>query len=107
MDLLDPELYGGVAPVTSVSTFGGNQASLAAGIAALELLTPEVHARVQAIGDRARSGIDELGRAVRDPAPLEGPRPPVRDALGAGARASTTGRGCRATARRSSTSTSR
>src|SRR5262249_33631426 len=29
MDLLDPELYSGVAPVTSVSTFGGNQASLA------------------------------------------------------------------------------
>ncbi|HEY3183973.1 MAG TPA: aspartate aminotransferase family protein [Gaiellaceae bacterium] len=62
MDLLDPELYGGKAPVTSVSTFGGNQVSLAAGIAALELLTPEVHARVQAIGDRARNGIDELGR---------------------------------------------
>jgi glutamate-1-semialdehyde 2,1-aminomutase len=62
MDLLDPELYGGVAPVTSVSTFGCNQASLAAGIAALEQLTPEVHARVQAIGDRARNGIDELGR---------------------------------------------
>jgi glutamate-1-semialdehyde 2,1-aminomutase len=62
MDLLDPELYGGVAPVTSVSTFGCNQASLAAGIAVLEQLTPEVHARVQAIGDRARNGIDELGR---------------------------------------------
>jgi glutamate-1-semialdehyde 2,1-aminomutase len=62
MDLLDPELYGGKAPVASVSTFGCNQASLAAGIAALELLTPEVHARVQAIGNRAREGIDELGR---------------------------------------------
>jgi glutamate-1-semialdehyde 2,1-aminomutase len=62
MDLLDPELYGGKAPVASVSTFGCNQASLAAGVAALELLTPEVHARVQAIGDRAREGIDELGR---------------------------------------------
>jgi glutamate-1-semialdehyde 2,1-aminomutase len=67
MDLLDPELYGGVAPVTSVSTFGGNQVSLAAGIAALELLTPEVHARVQAIGDRARNGIDELGRSYDIP----------------------------------------
>jgi glutamate-1-semialdehyde 2,1-aminomutase len=67
MDLLDPELYGGKAPVTSVSTFGGNQVSLAAGIAALELLTPEVHARVQAIGDRARNGIDELGRSYDIP----------------------------------------
>jgi glutamate-1-semialdehyde 2,1-aminomutase len=67
MDLLDPELHGGKAPVTSVSTFGCNQASLAAGIAALELLTPEVHARVQAVGDRARNGIDELGRAYDVP----------------------------------------
>jgi glutamate-1-semialdehyde 2,1-aminomutase len=67
MDLLDPELYGGKAPVTSVSTFGGNQVSLAAGIAALELLTPAVHARVQAIGDRARDGIDELGRKYEIP----------------------------------------
>ncbi len=62
MNLLDPELHGGVAPVASVSTFACNQASLAAGIAALELLTPEVHARIRAIGDRARAGIDELGR---------------------------------------------
>ena len=48
--------------MAAASTFGGNQASLAAGIACLEQLTPELHARVQAIGDRARSGIDELGR---------------------------------------------
>jgi glutamate-1-semialdehyde 2,1-aminomutase len=67
MDLLDPDLYAGKAPVTSVSTFGCNQASLAAGIAALELLTPEVHARIQAVGDRARNGIDELGRAYDIP----------------------------------------
>lgn len=67
MDLLDPELYAGIAPVTSVSTFGGNLASLAAGIAALELLTPGVHAHIQALGDRARSGIDELGRAYDVP----------------------------------------
>jgi glutamate-1-semialdehyde 2,1-aminomutase len=62
MDLLDPDLYAGLAPVTSVSTFGGNLASLAAGIACLEQLTPELHARVQAVGDRARNGLDELGR---------------------------------------------
>jgi glutamate-1-semialdehyde 2,1-aminomutase len=67
MDLLDPELYAGVAPVTSVSTFGGNQASLAAGIAAIELLTPDAHARIQSLGDRARNGIDELGRAYDVP----------------------------------------
>lgn len=62
MDLLDPDLYDGRAPVTSVSTFGANQASLAAGIAALEQLTPAVHADLAAMGDRARRGIDELGR---------------------------------------------
>jgi glutamate-1-semialdehyde 2,1-aminomutase len=61
MNLLDPELYGGKAPVTSVSTFACNQLALAAGIAAIELLTPEVHARVQAMGKRARDGIDALG----------------------------------------------
>jgi glutamate-1-semialdehyde 2,1-aminomutase len=62
MDLLDPELYDGVAPITSVSTFGGNVTSLAAGIKAIELLTPDVHAHIQALRDRARDGIDELGR---------------------------------------------
>jgi glutamate-1-semialdehyde 2,1-aminomutase len=67
MDLLDPELHGGVAPVASVSTFGGNQASLAAGAACLEQLTPEVHAHVQAMGDRARRGIDELGASYGIP----------------------------------------
>jgi glutamate-1-semialdehyde 2,1-aminomutase len=50
-----------------VSTFGGNQASLAAGIACLKQLTPELHARVQAIGDRARNGINQLGRSYGIP----------------------------------------
>ena len=63
MDLLDPELHGGKAPVAAPRRrSAATSAALAAGIACLEQLTPEVHARVQAIGDRARSGIDELGR---------------------------------------------
>src|SRR5215213_7342764 len=61
MDLLDPDKNGGRAPVTAASTFGGNQAALAAGIACLEMLTPEVHARVQGLGERARVGIDAIG----------------------------------------------
>jgi glutamate-1-semialdehyde 2,1-aminomutase len=61
MNLLEPELHGGIAPVAVASTFGGNVAALAAGIACLELLTPDVHAKMQAMGDRARDGIDELG----------------------------------------------
>jgi glutamate-1-semialdehyde 2,1-aminomutase len=67
MNLLDPDLHAGLAPVTSVSTFGGNLASLAAGIACLEQLTPEVHARIQSLGDRARNGIDDLGRSYDIP----------------------------------------
>lgn len=62
MGLLDPELHDGAAPVTAASTFGGNQVALAAGIACLEQLTPEAHLQVQAMGERARTGIDELGR---------------------------------------------
>jgi glutamate-1-semialdehyde 2,1-aminomutase len=61
MNLLEPELHGGIAPVAVASTFGGNLASLAAGISCLELLTPDVHAHMQAMGDRARRGIDDLG----------------------------------------------
>jgi glutamate-1-semialdehyde 2,1-aminomutase len=67
MNLLEPELHGGVAPVAVASTFGGNLAALAAGIACLELLTPEVHAHMQALGDRARAGIDELGERYEIP----------------------------------------
>jgi len=62
MDLLDPHRHGGKAPVTAASTFGGNQAALAAGIACLEQLTPDSHARVQALTERGKRGIDELGR---------------------------------------------
>jgi glutamate-1-semialdehyde 2,1-aminomutase len=67
MNLLDPELYDGVAPITSVSTFGGNAAALAAGIKAVEMLTPDVHAHIQRLGDRVRTGIDELGRRYELP----------------------------------------
>jgi glutamate-1-semialdehyde 2,1-aminomutase len=62
MNLMDPDLFGGKAPVASVSTYACNQLSLAAGIAAIRLLTPEVHTRLNSIGDRARAGIDALGK---------------------------------------------
>lgn len=61
MDLLDPDKNEGRAPVTAASTFGGNMAALAAGIACLELLTPEAHQRIQALSERGRQGIDALG----------------------------------------------
>lgn len=62
MNLLEPKVNGWKAPVVAASTFGGNQAALAAGIACLELLTPEAHERVQKLGDKVRQGIDEIGR---------------------------------------------
>lgn len=67
MDLLEPDAHDGNAPLTIMSTFGGNSASLAAGITTLEKLTPEVHSRVNALGDRVRTAIDELGRRMNVP----------------------------------------
>jgi glutamate-1-semialdehyde 2,1-aminomutase len=62
MGQLEPTLYDGKAPVTAASTFGGNVTGLAAGIACLEMLTPEVHEHIHAMGDRMRAGIDQIGR---------------------------------------------
>lgn len=61
MNLMEPEVNHWKPPVVAASTFGGNQAALAAGIACLEMLTPEVHARIQALGERVRLGIDAIG----------------------------------------------
>ena len=62
MDLLDPDAHGGLAPMSVMSTFGGNQVAMAAGIATLEKLTPDVHARMNALGDLTRSRIDDIAR---------------------------------------------
>jgi len=62
MDQLDPDAHGGVAPMSVMATFGGNSASLAAGIACLEMLTPEAEARMGTQGDRIRARIDALGQ---------------------------------------------
>jgi glutamate-1-semialdehyde 2,1-aminomutase len=62
MDLLEPTRHAGRAPITAASTFGGNVTAMAAGIACVEQLTPEVHEHVAALGERLRAGIDEIGR---------------------------------------------
>lgn len=62
MDLLEPDAHDGVAPMGVMSTFGGNQVAMAAGIATLEKLTPDVHDRVNALGDRTRTRIDAIAR---------------------------------------------
>jgi glutamate-1-semialdehyde 2,1-aminomutase len=61
MELLEPTRHGGKAPITAASTFGGNVTAMAAGIACVEQLTPEVHRQIDALGDRLRAGIDEIG----------------------------------------------
>lgn len=61
MDLLEPDAHDGNAPLSIMATFGGNQIAMAAGAACLEKLTPEAHARMSALGDKLRAGIDELG----------------------------------------------
>jgi len=68
MAIFDPQLHGGRAPVAATaSTFGGNCTAMAAGIACLEQLTPEVHDRVAALRQRAMDGINELGRRYEIP----------------------------------------
>jgi glutamate-1-semialdehyde 2,1-aminomutase len=61
MDLMEPDAHGGQAPIDVMATYGGNLASMAAGIACLEKLTPEVHERVSALGNQTRARIDEIG----------------------------------------------
>ena len=62
MHLVDPVLYPFDRPVRHASTVGGIPICLAAGIAQLEQLTPEVHDHLEEIGDRARHGVAELAR---------------------------------------------
>ncbi|MBS1675889.1 MAG: aspartate aminotransferase family protein [Actinobacteria bacterium] len=61
MDLLEPDAHGGEAPLSIMSTFGGNQIAMAAGAECLRLLTPAAHERMARLGDRARDGINALG----------------------------------------------
>jgi glutamate-1-semialdehyde 2,1-aminomutase len=67
MDLMEPDAHDGAPPLQIMATFGGNQAAMAAGSACLEKLTPEVHARVNTLGDRTRAAIDALGEAYGVP----------------------------------------
>jgi glutamate-1-semialdehyde 2,1-aminomutase len=62
MDLVDQDLYPEGPPVRHASTFGGMPVCLAAGAAAVEQLTDDVHTRLHELGARIRGGINELGR---------------------------------------------
>jgi glutamate-1-semialdehyde 2,1-aminomutase len=68
MDLVDPE----IDPMTQMrhaSTLGGIPIALAAGLAQVRELTPQVHERMNALGDRLRAGARDI--AVRRAAPLQ------------------------------------
>lgn len=53
---------GSLPVVRHVSTAGGAPLCLAAGLAAVEQLTPDVHRHLHALGGELRSGVNELGR---------------------------------------------
>ena len=48
-------------------TFNGNPVTMAAGVAAMEELTPDAFARLNAFGDKLRAGLEEAGRAAGVP----------------------------------------
>jgi glutamate-1-semialdehyde 2,1-aminomutase len=58
MEVCDPSRPGAIP---HYGTFNGNPATMAGGIANLELLTPEECDRINALGDRLRAGINALG----------------------------------------------
>ena len=53
-----------VPPVHHSGTFAGNSVVMAAGLAALALLTPETIARLDALGERLRSGLERAARSA-------------------------------------------
>jgi glutamate-1-semialdehyde 2,1-aminomutase len=70
MAMLDPT--SGPARVISGGTYSGNPLTAVAGPAALEQVTPEVYARLDALGERLRSRGNAALRALGEPAQLTG-----------------------------------
>jgi glutamate-1-semialdehyde 2,1-aminomutase len=58
MEVCDPSRPGAIP---HYGTFNGNPATMAGGVASLELLTPAEYDRINALGDRLREGINALG----------------------------------------------
>jgi glutamate-1-semialdehyde 2,1-aminomutase len=61
MEVCNPSRPGAIP---HYGTFNGNPATMAGGIASLELLTPAEYERLNALGDRLRDGINALGPAL-------------------------------------------
>jgi glutamate-1-semialdehyde 2,1-aminomutase len=58
MDLCDPSRVG---HVPHYGSFNGNPATMAGGLAAMEIYTPDEYERINALGDRLRDGVNALG----------------------------------------------
>lgn len=70
MALLDPAFAG--PRVISGGTYSGNPLSAAAGLATLNKLTPAMHARLDAMGQRMRDGLNRIFRATGQQAQASG-----------------------------------
>jgi len=62
LDLMDPVKNPPIPPIFASSTLGGQQIALAAGVAAVEQLTPSVHRHLTRLGDAARAEILRIAR---------------------------------------------
>ncbi len=63
MALYDPRRGG--ARISQGGTFNANPVTMAAGLATLNVLTPEAYARLDGLGDRLRGGVTRLLEATR------------------------------------------
>jgi glutamate-1-semialdehyde 2,1-aminomutase len=63
MDFYDPRKGG--ARISHGGTFNANPVTMAAGVATLNVLTPEAYARLDALGERLRGGVTRLLAATR------------------------------------------
>jgi glutamate-1-semialdehyde 2,1-aminomutase len=63
MSYYDPR--GGQPRISQGGTFNANPLTMAAGLATLEALTPEAYARLDALGERLRSGVTRLLAGTR------------------------------------------
>jgi glutamate-1-semialdehyde 2,1-aminomutase len=70
MEVFDPGTRG--PRIASGGTFSGNPVTMAAGLAAMQAMTPEAFARLDALGARLRARLDEVFRASGVPGQARG-----------------------------------
>lgn len=70
MSLLDPT--SGAPKIASGGTFSTNPLTMAAGLAAMSQMTPEVYERINSLGRRLRAQANEVFASVGEPAQLSG-----------------------------------